>query len=101
MSINSNVSDFKASLVYFCGKDPTCTNNPEKDLINYNIEIELEFVTPIKKMDHQSILKPISDGYDLLYSFSLIFKDLSLIMINKNILPIWIKFNFNLFYYFN
>ena len=35
--------------------------NPEKDSIDYNTNIDLEFVTPAKKIDHQNKIKPISD----------------------------------------
>lgn len=68
LSINSSVSKFSAILVYFCGNDSSCQKNPEKDSIDYNTNIDLEFVTPAKKIDHQNKLKPISDGYELLYT---------------------------------
>ena len=65
-TINSSVSKFTASLVYFCGKDSTCLNH-EKDLIYDNTSIELDFDTPLKKIDHQNHSKPISDEYYLSY----------------------------------
>jgi len=74
LTINSSVSEFTAYLVYFCGNDSTCINNPEKDSIDDNTQINLEFVTPSKKIDHQNKLKPISDGYSLFYNSPLITK---------------------------
>ena len=59
LPLYSTVSNFEAYLVYFCGTDPDCVINEQKESIQNNTNLTLEFQTAIPKISPQNTTKPI------------------------------------------
>ena len=50
----------RAYLVYYCGKDKSCTINEKADSINENTFFGFEFTTKFPTIQHQNSKKPIN-----------------------------------------
>ena len=59
-SFKSRVSNMQAYLVYYCGKDKSCTINEKADSINENTFFGFEFTTKFPTIQHQNSKKPIN-----------------------------------------
>ena len=69
LSLNSTVSNFEAYLVFFCGTDPDCAINEQKESIKNNTNLTFEFETGIPKISHQNKTKPILEEDKIYHTY--------------------------------